>query len=70
MSELKRNERGVVIHSPATRKTLQAWADSVALDWSIYYRDTVHRYSDFAAFLGERFLSDFDLRDIEQRVKQ
>lgn len=71
MSELRRDKRAVVVHSPATRKTLQHWADDVARAWLETWkgRDD-HRYGkDFAAFMGERFLTDFDMRDVEDRVR-
>lgn len=71
MKPLRRDGRAVVIHSPATRKTLDAWTTDVVRAWQGHWRErSGHRYGkDFAAFLGERFLTDFDMRHHERKAK-
>lgn len=62
---IERDERAAVVHSGSTRELLEAWVDNVVESWRDHWRGRDdHRYGvDFAAFLGERFLTDFALRD-------
>lgn len=53
--------------TPSSRRSLDEWALETAEAWNEHWRERPdHRYGlDFAAFLGERFLTDFNLRNIE-----
>ena len=43
---------------------LKEWVQEVAEDWSVFWAHrSDHRYRDPEAFLGERFLTDFGLRE-------
>jgi hypothetical protein len=45
----------------------RVWAESVRLAWLEYWAGEDHRYGrDFAAFMGERFMTDFDVRHVER----
>jgi len=45
---------------------LDEWMKSVVDSWVENWKGKDHRYGhDFAAFLGERFLTDFDMRKWE-----
>ena len=67
---MKRNERGVVVIAPSARKTLEAWVEDVAFHWREEWAHREdHPYSRLSTFLGERFLTDFDVRDVENRVR-
>jgi hypothetical protein len=50
--------------SAAQRRAMDRYVATVVKDWERYWRDRPdHRYGrDFHAFLGERILTDFDLR--------
>jgi hypothetical protein len=58
----------------ADKPDLRSWLEGVARTWAGYWKthpeEPPHRYKrDFAAFVGERLLTDFNLRDIEKRVR-
>lgn len=43
---------------------IEEWYDEVKETWEGYWKGKDHRYGcDFAAFVGERLMSDFRLRD-------
>lgn len=65
---LRRDRRGVVIHSAGTGALLDNWLANVVHHWREEWEGKDHRYGhDFAAFLGERFLTDFDRREAVPR---
>ncbi|MFI5230756.1 MAG: hypothetical protein ACHQWU_16920 [Gemmatimonadales bacterium] len=44
---------------------LRVWLASRAQDWDRHWKGRDHRYGDdFAAFVGEALLTDFELRDL------
>ena len=46
---------------------IEAWFSDVKKAWKEYWKDVDHRYGrDFAAFVGERLMTDFGLRDTER----
>lgn len=47
-----------------------AWLEDVGREWreEWSHRDD-HPFSRFSTFLGERFLTDFDLREAERRIR-
>lgn len=59
---------------PATAAESRPWLEQVAEVWLEQWKNhqavPPHRYKiDFAAFVGERLLTDFELRDIERKVR-
>ena len=68
---MKRDERGRVVISPSGRQTLESWAADVVHHWreEWSHRDD-HPYSRLSTFLGERLLTDFDLRHVEERARR
>lgn len=66
----KRDDNGVVVIQPGARKTLESWASDVVGNWVVQWKDKDHPYSRLSTFLGERFLTDFDMRHYEERAKR
>lgn len=59
---------------PAMSSEARAWLEEIAATWAGYWKNhdmqPAHRYKmDFAAFVGERFMTDFNLRDIERKYR-
>ena len=47
------------------------WVQEVAKDWLVFWAHrSDHRYRDPEAFLGERFLTDFGLRETFAEARQ
>jgi hypothetical protein len=47
---------------------LRVWMQGVIKAWQEHWEGRDHRYGqDFAAFVGERLMTDFELRDLERR---
>lgn len=68
---MQRDHNGRPILEVDITLPLRVWMDDVAYHWESQWKGTDHRYGQsFAAFVGERFLTDFGMRDIEQRVRR
>jgi len=53
--------------SAELRARIREWMQDVVFAWRGYWKGKDHRYGhDFAAFVGERLLTDFDLREYEE----
>jgi hypothetical protein len=53
----------------AVEPGLRTWMEGVVKAWRDYWQGKDHRYGhDFASFVGERLMTDFELRDLEQNT--
>lgn len=46
-----------------TQDFMETWVASVREVWEKHWQKREHRYKDFYAFLAERLLTDFSLRE-------
>lgn len=69
---IERGEIGIVKTTAATHDFLEEWLDDVILHWTDEWKDRTdgHPYTRLATFLGERFLTDFNFREVERTAKR
>lgn len=69
MSDPVQTQKDDDLITPSTAP-LREWIQVVAKDWRLHWRGRDHRYGrDFAAFVGERLMTDFRLREFEEKAR-